>query len=143
MKYLRSAVLATTGLLFLIEPAVQGCNIKVIDVSGLSYVMFVPVKGNGSGGGGPFGPGVGVGGLGGFNNVVFQYFGASSVFPTVTPTGFTVNFAIENAMITADNVTIPLTNLSGNWTFNVNDLVPDISNLFVAFREVFDTEALE
>ncbi len=29
------------------------------------------------------------------------------------------------------------------WMFNVNDLVPDISNLFTAFREVFDMEALE
>jgi NADH-quinone oxidoreductase subunit N len=30
-----------------------------------------------------------------------------------------------------------------NWNFDVNNLVPDISNLFTAFREVFDMEALE
>ncbi len=29
------------------------------------------------------------------------------------------------------------------WIFNFNDLVPDISNLFTGFREVFDMEALE
>jgi NADH-quinone oxidoreductase subunit N len=29
------------------------------------------------------------------------------------------------------------------WIFNITDLVPDISNLFSAFREVFDMEALE
>jgi NADH-quinone oxidoreductase subunit N len=30
-----------------------------------------------------------------------------------------------------------------NWNFDVNNLVPDISNLFTAFREIYDMEALE
>jgi hypothetical protein len=124
MKYLRNALLATAGLLIFGASAVQGCTIRVIVIQTDDYIMLVPVKGNGSGGGGPFGPGIGVGGLDGFNNVVFQYFGASSVFPTATPTGFTVDFTVQNATVTADNVTIPLTNVSGAWTFNVNDQGP-------------------
>ena len=30
-----------------------------------------------------------------------------------------------------------------NWNFDINNLVPDISNLFTAFREIYDMEALE
>jgi hypothetical protein len=56
--------------------------------------------------------------------VVFQHFCASSVFPTASPTGFEVDFTIQDAMVTADNVTIPLTNVSGSWTFDVNDQGP-------------------
>jgi hypothetical protein len=124
MKYLQSALLATAGFVILGDSAVQGCSIQVIVVETQDYIMLVPVKGNGSGGGGPFGPGIGVGALGGFNNVVFQYFGQSSVYPTATPTGFTVDFTVQSAMVTADNVTIPLTDVSGAWTFNVNDQGP-------------------
>ena len=30
-----------------------------------------------------------------------------------------------------------------NWNFDVNNSVPDISNLFTAFREIYDMEAFE
>jgi len=124
MRYLRNAVLATAALLMFGESAVQGCNIHLIMVEMNGYMMLVPVKGNGSGGGGPFGPGIDVGALGGFNDVIFHYFGESSVFPTATPTGFNIDFTVQNAMVTADNVSIPLSHLSGAWTFDVNDQGP-------------------